>query len=246
MQYLRSSIYWVLFIFSTVVYGLLIILALPFSADFRLHIARSWGYLNLFMLKWICGLDFRVEGVEHVQEQNAIVLCKHQSTWETIALHTIIPCGRWVFKRELLRIPIFGWALASTDPIAIDRSAGKKAVRQLVDKGIDKLKRGKWVILFPEGTRTAPGSEARYKIGGAVLAAESGYPVLPIAHNAGEFWARHSFLKRPGCITARIGEMIPTRGRDANDILEQTRDWIESQMQDIAGGVNDKAAVINH
>lgn len=244
LQYLRSSIYWLGFILTTVVFGLLIILALPFSADFRLNIARLWGRTNLFMLKWICGLDFQVEGAEHVQQQNAIVLCKHQSTWETIALHTIIPSGRWVFKRELLKIPIFGWALASTDPIAIDRGAGKKAVRQLVEKGRDKLKRGKWVILFPEGTRTAPGAETRYKIGGAVLAAESGFPVLPIAHNAGEFWARHSFLKRPGCITVRIGEMIPTKGRDASDIMQQTRDWIEAQMQDINELASDEASAI--
>ena len=233
--YLRSVVYWLGFVVTTVVVGVLVIAARPLPSDWRLWIARWWGVANLALLKWICGLSYRVEGSGHIiKQKNAIVLCKHQSTWETIALHAIIPGGRWVFKRELLRIPVFGWALACTDPIAIDRSAGRKAVRELVEKGTQKLERGKWVIIFPEGTRTAPGDDSQYKIGGAILAADSGYPVLPVAHNAGEFWPKHSFIKYPGCITVRIGDYIDTQDKKAAEILRETRDWIEAQMQDIA------------
>jgi 1-acyl-sn-glycerol-3-phosphate acyltransferase len=107
-------------------------------------------------------------------------------------------------------------------------------VKQLVQKGTEKLKRGKWLVIFPEGTRTTPGADTRYKLGGAILAAESGYPVLPIAHNAGEFWPKHSFIKYPGCITVRVGELIETEGKDAGTIMQQTRDWIETQMQEIS------------
>ncbi len=232
--YIRSVLYWLGFIIVTVIVGALVIIAYPLPSDWRLLIARQWGVLSLWLLKWICGLSYVVEGREHIGKQNAIVMCKHQSTWETIALHAIIPSGRWVFKRELLMIPVFGWALACTDPIAIDRSAGRKAVRQLVEKGMAKLKRGKWIIIFPEGTRTSPGAETKYKMGGAILAAESGYPVLPVAHNAGEFWPKHSFIKYPGCITVRIGEYIESKDKDAATILQETRDWIETQMQEIS------------
>lgn len=233
MIVVRSLLYWFGFIASTVVVGLTAIIVRPLGADVSLHVSRQWGNINLFMLRWICNLRYRVEGREHIGERNAVVMCKHQSTWETMALHTIVPLPRFVFKKELLAVPVFGWALACTDPIAIDRSAGRKAVKQLVEKGIDKLKRGKWVVIFPEGTRTAAGTDPRYKLGGAILAADSGYPVLPIAHNAGEFWARGSILKRPGCITVRIGELIESEGKEAEQILAETRDWIETQMREI-------------
>ncbi len=231
---LRSAIYWLGFIIVTVVIGTLVILAYPLPSDWRLLIARQWANISLFILKWVCGLSYRVEGAENIGERNAIILCKHQSQWETFALHCIAPCPRWVFKRELLKIPFFGWALACTDPVAIDRAAGRAAVKQLITKGSDKLKRGKWLVIFPEGTRTMPGADTKYKMGGAILAEESGYPVLPIAHNAGEFWPKHSFIKYPGCITVRIGELIESKDKDAQTIMQQTRDWIETQMQEIS------------
>lgn len=230
---IRSTVYWLGFLLSTIVFGIGVIIAAPLPGDAGLRVARWWGHTNLFLLRWICGLRYRVEGREHVADRNAVVMCKHQSTWETMALHTMLPCPRWVFKRELLKIPIFGWALACTDPIAIDRGAGKRAVNQLVTSGSEKLERGKWVIIFPEGTRTMAGADTKYKIGGAVLAVESGYPVLPIAHNAGEFWPRHSFIKHPGCIEVRIGELIDSEGKTASELLEQTRDWIETSVREI-------------
>lgn len=232
--YIRSIIFWLGFLLSTVIIGSAVILAYPFNSDIRVKIARYWGVTNLWLLKLICKLDYTVEGKENIGDRNAIVFCKHQSTWETIALHAIVPFGRWVFKRELLRIPLFGWALACTDPIAIDRGAGRAAVKQLVNRGKQKLERGKWVNIFPEGTRAAPGAEPKYKMGGAILAAESGYPVLPIAHNAGEYWPRHSFIKWPGSITVCIGPYIESKGRKADEIMQDARTWIENKMQQIS------------
>ncbi|PCJ87731.1 MAG: 1-acyl-sn-glycerol-3-phosphate acyltransferase [Thiotrichaceae bacterium] len=232
--FIRAFLYQITFLLSVIVLGTLIILFFFRSVDFRLKIVKSWSSLNLWLLKVICKLDFVLEGSEHLTEQNAIVLCKHQSTWETIALNNIIPLGRWVFKRELLFIPFFGWALALTSPICINRSAGRKAASQIVSKGTRILQQGKWLIIFPEGTRAKPGTEKKYKIGGALLAEKSGYPVLPIAHNAGEFWPKHSFIKWPGTITISIGPMINTENKTAREILSETHEWIETKTQQIS------------
>lgn len=232
--YLRSIVFWVGFTITTVVVGSVVIISYPLSPDVRLRIARYWGTINLWLLKIICRLDYRITGLDNITSRNAIVFVKHQSTWETMLLHKIIPLGRWVFKRELMRIPFFGWALACTDPIAIDRSAGRAAVNQLVTKGTEKLKDGKWINIFPEGTRTNPGKTTKYKMGAAALAANSGYPVLPIAHNAGEYWPRHSFIKWPGIIEVRVGAYIETTGRSPEDIMNEAKTWIEGQMQEIS------------
>jgi len=133
-------------------------------------------------------------------------------------------------KRELLWVPFFGWALAILGSIAIDRKAGRKAIDQLVTQGRQRLEDGRWVVVFPEGTRIAPGQKGRYRIGGAVLAEQSGHPIVPVAHNAGEFWPRHGFLKRPGVIQVVIGPPISSRGRMAADILKEAEMWIEDTM----------------
>ncbi len=162
----------------------------------------------MFLLKHLCGLDYRVEGREHLPGGAAIILSKHQSAWETIAFQEIFPPQTWVLKRELMWIPLFGWALALLRPIAIDRSAGRKAIEQVIEQGRERLQSGIWVVVFPEGTRVAPGTRKRYGMGGAVLAAETGYPVVPVAHNAGSFWPRRGFLKRPGTVRVVIGPVI--------------------------------------
>jgi len=232
--YIRSSLFWAGFIITTVIFGLLILILFFTPSSFRLQIARLWSLSNNYLLKIICGIDFVVEGQENLNRKNAIILSKHQSTWETISLHSFTPLVRWVFKRELMYIPIFGWALALTDPIALNRGAGKAAINQLVKKGTEKLNDGKWIILFPEGTRTSPGKTHKYKIGGALLAEKSGYPVIPIAHNAGEFWPRHSFIKWPGTIKVVIGPAIDSKGRTADEINKDVFDWIENTMKDIS------------
>jgi 1-acyl-sn-glycerol-3-phosphate acyltransferase len=232
--YLRSLLFWIGFLLNTIVFGSVVILLFFTPASFRLQIARLWSYTNNFLLKIFCGIDFTVEGKENLNIDTAIILSKHQSTWETLALHSFTPSVRWVFKRELMYIPIFGWALALTDPIAINRGAGRVAIKQLITEGTKKLNAGKWMVLFPEGTRTAPGKTHKYKIGGALLAEKSGYPVIPVAHNAGEFWPRHSFIKWPGTISVVIGPAIETKGRSAEDINAEVFNWIESKMKDIS------------
>ena len=237
--YIRAVLFWLGFIVTTAFFGTSVVLLFFTPSDFRLKIARMWSLSNLFLLKLICGLGFEIRGLENLDSSklthgNAIILSKHQSTWETIALHSFTPLARWVFKRELMYIPIFGWALALTDPIALNRGAGRVAINQLVTSGTKKLKDGKWMILFPEGTRTAPGKSHKYKIGGAILAEKSGYDVVPIAHNAGEFWPRHSFIKWPGTISVVIGPAIKTAGRSADEINQEVYDWIEGTMSEIS------------
>lgn len=164
-------------------------------------------------------------------------MAKHQSAWETIALRCILPGNQaWVLKQELMRIPVFGWALAKARPIAIDRSAGRRAVKELIEQGTNHLRDGRYVMIFPEGTRVAPGSHRRYGLGGALLAEKSGYPVLPIAHNAGVYWSRRSLRKYPGTVHVVIGPIIDSAGRSAKEILHQTETWIEGEVSRLPGG----------
>jgi 1-acyl-sn-glycerol-3-phosphate acyltransferase len=232
--FFRSILFWLAFIVNTGIFGSLIVILFFTPSSFRLRIARLWSYTNNFLLKIFCGLGFKVEGKENLNIKTAIILCKHQSTWETLALHSFTPFTRWVFKRELMYIPVFGWALALTDPIAINRGAGRAAIKQLINEGTKKLNDGKWMVLFPEGTRTAPGKTHKYKIGGALLASKSGYPVIPVAHNAGEFWPRHSFIKWPGTISVVIGPAIDAKDRSAEEINTEVFNWIENTMKEIS------------
>lgn len=205
------------------------------------RIAGIWAKYNVFMLDAVCGLDFRVSGHEHLPNGAAVVLCKHQSTWETIALRTILARDQtWVLKEELTRIPIFGWALKCLAPIAIDRSAGRKAVRKLLVEGKKSLDSGRLVIIFPEGTRVRAGQRGTYNIGGALLAERTGYPVVPIAHNAGEFWGRRSFLKMPGTIDVMVGPSINTRGKSAVAINQEAEEWIEMAVLQLPHYLSDR------
>ncbi|WP_220347749.1 1-acyl-sn-glycerol-3-phosphate acyltransferase [Alkalilimnicola ehrlichii] len=206
----------------------------PFPYRFRYWFITQWCNFNLWWLKVTCGLDYRVEGGEHLPNEPGIVMCKHQSTWETMALEQIFVPQSWVLKRELMRIPLFGWALALLDPIPIDRSSHSEAVRQIVQRGKERLNQGRWVVIFPEGTRVAPGERGHYHPAGAFLATRSGAKVIPVAHNAGEFWGRRQFVKRPGTITLRIGPPIDANGKKPKEINHLVEEWIESQMKEIS------------
>ncbi|OUR82657.1 1-acyl-sn-glycerol-3-phosphate acyltransferase [Cycloclasticus sp. 46_120_T64] len=229
----RSVIFFAFQVISLFIFAPLVLLSFPFSYRLRYRIASSWAKLVIKALKVICRLDFQVTGAENIQG-NGIIFCKHQSAWETFALQVMFPEQCWVLKRELLWIPLFGWALALTQPIAIDRAQKTRAFRQIVKQGIDRLKTGRWVVIFPEGTRTAPGEKRKYMIGGAMLAQKSGYPVIPVAHNAGEYWRRNAFIKYPGTIQVRIGEMIDSSSLSARELNEKAELWIESQMDEIS------------
>ena len=229
MLHLRSVVFFAYLVAAVIAFGLPVAVfgwVLPNRVSASM--ARAWARTCLFGLKWICGLHYRVEGLEHIPKTGTIVLCKHQSAWETIAIRALFPVEQtWVLKRELLRVPIFGWAMSALDPIAIDRSQGRKAIRQLLQEGSKALAAGRWVIVFPEGTRTAPGDRRAYGIGGALLAEKTGRPVVPVAHNAGVFWPRRSLLKLPGTIDLIIGPEITTQGRRAGEINAEVERWIE-------------------
>ncbi|MFO1422931.1 MAG: lysophospholipid acyltransferase family protein [Candidatus Competibacteraceae bacterium] len=201
---------------------------LPFRQRYRL--SQCWSRFNLWWLRATCRIDHRLSGVEHIPDQTVIVMAKHQSTWETMFFHQYLPPLTWVVKRELLWLPFFGWALALLRPIAINRQSGASAVKQVIRQGIDHLRRGQWMLIFPEGTRVAPGVRKRYGMGGAALAAHSGYPILPVAHNAGQCWPRGVFLKRPGTIQVAFGPLIASEGRSPQELNQQVEEWIEDAM----------------
>jgi 1-acyl-sn-glycerol-3-phosphate acyltransferase len=234
---LRSLLFNVVMLVSVLIYAPLMLptALLPYSSRYRL--ISQWARFQMFLLRVLCRLDYRVEGLEHLPPGAAIILSKHQSAWETIAFQQIFPAQTWVLKRELMWIPLFGWALALTRPIAIDRGAGRKAVEAVVTQGRERLQSGIWVVVFPEGTRVAPGARKRYAMGGAILAAETGYPVVPVAHNAGSFWLRRGFMKKPGTVRVVIGPTIDPRGRKAEEIIRQAEEWIENKMRGLEGQV---------
>lgn len=231
----RSIIFFTLLLLTTTLFAIpmfTIGLLMPYRS--RCQIANAWGKLNLWFLSLICGLKYEITGWENLPQRDAIILSKHQSTWETIALRGLLPPEQaWVLKRELLWIPLFGWALAAAEAIGIDRSSGRSAMRQVITKGTKRLKQGRLVIIFPEGTRVAPGERKRYGLGGALLAEKSGYPIVPIAHNAGVFWRRRGVQKYPGTIQLVIGPAIETKDKTANEINTLVEEWIESTVESL-------------
>jgi 1-acyl-sn-glycerol-3-phosphate acyltransferase len=229
MQLLRSVLFTVVFLLFTFLYAIFFVTAslfLPMSG--RIALARAWSNFLLGALKWLCGLGYTVEGAHHIPAGTHVALVKHSSSWETIAQSVILPPQAWVLKRELTWIPFVGWGLRQLRCIAIDRSAGGKAVRQMIEEGRDRLENGQWIVVFPEGTRMAPGETRRYGAGGAAIAVDTGRLVLPVAHNAGYFWARRGLLKKPGTIRVVIGPPIETRGRDVREINEEAQRFIEA------------------
>ena len=232
--YLRSALLLMAVLAATIVIGILMLIAaiLPFSLQYKL--ASSWGTYVMFMAKAICGLSYEATGLENLsKDQNAIVLCKHQSAWETIFLMAVLPPSSILLKKSLLWIPFWGWAMATLKPIAIDRSTPKEALKQLLKQGAKRLQEGYWVVMFPEGTRTAPGEQRKFSASGSLLAQRTGFPVIPIAHNAGEFWPRNSFIKYPGTIQVKIGSAITVEGRKSKEINSEAESWIKNTMQDI-------------
>ncbi len=229
IQTIRSLLYLIGMAILTFVFGTLCLFTILVPYKLRYKFIISWSATNLWWLRVTCGLKHTVVGKENIPDYPCIVMANHQSTWETMAIGTVFPPLTWVVKRELLFIPIFGWGLALTHPIALNRSAGRKAVDQLVEQGKQKLHRGHWVLIFPEGTRTPPGIKRKFKIGGAMLAAESGAPIVPVAHNSGNYWARKQLTKYPGTINMVIGPVIESRGKSAEEINQEVFAWISAQ-----------------
>ncbi len=214
-------------------FALLALLTFPLTLPARYRVITTWSRLVVAGAEKICGIRYQVLGADRIPPPPFIVLAKHQSAWETLAFQVIFPPQTWVVKRELLWIPFFGWGLAMLSPIAIDRAAGSRALRQLLDQGRERLARGLCIVMFPEGTRMAPGTRGHYQAGGAWLATQTATPVLAVAHNAGSLWRRKAFLKRPGLITVSVGEPITAQGRTYQELNRRVENWIETEMQRI-------------
>jgi len=227
---LRSVVFLVLQTALTIVWSIISLLTFPFQPLTRYRIITTWSRIVVWLAQVICGIRYEVRGLERLPRRPSIVLGKHQSAWETLAFQVFLPPQVWVLRRSLLRVPFFGWGLAMASPIAIDRGAGMQALKQTLEQGRDRLARGFWIIIFPEGTRVAPGQRAKYQVGGAWLAAKTGAPVVPIAHNAGRLWRRNAFLKFPGIITVSIGEPIDPAGLKPEELNRRVEDWIESEV----------------
>lgn len=232
---IRSFLFLAGYTVITVVWGTLGILfgwVLPYRARFQ-FIVVSWTRLILGWLRTTCGIRARVEGLEHVPDEPCIVLVRHESTWETLFLQGLFVPQTTVIKRELLWIPFFGWAYRLLRPIAIDRADGRGALKALVQTGRARLEEGIWVVLFPEGTRLAPGETGRFQRGGAALATATDRPVLVVAHDAGRRWPARRWRKYPGEIRVRISPPIRTSGRTTPQVTEEAERWMREAMADL-------------
>ena len=227
MTKLRSLLYFIGVTPLTVLFSLISIVILPLPRRTRYLIVIRWSQCALWWLKITCGLSHEVSGLENIPAQAGVIFCKHQSAWETMSMQFIFPPHAQVLKRELFWIPFFGWGLASLNPIAIDRSAGAKAMRQVLKQGKERIDAGWWILLFPEGTRTAPGAKGNYSPSAAALAKRTQCPLIPVAHNAGQYWSRNAFDKHPGVIQVVIGEPLELEGKSAAQITAEAETWIE-------------------
>jgi 1-acyl-sn-glycerol-3-phosphate acyltransferase len=234
MTTLRSVVFLVGGVLVTAVFGLLVSLGGLFGVHPAAAFARLYAKIMLGWIHASVGITYDVQGWENVPAGPVVLMAKHQSAWETLFMEASFPTQCWIVKKELLWLPFVGWGLLAIRCIAIDRSSGMSAREQIVEQGARRLKQGLWVSIFPEGTRIAPGKAGRYGIGGALLATRTGTPILPIAHNAGEFWPRYAFRKRPGRVKVVIGPPIATAGRDVLEVNNEMQSWIEARMREIS------------
>jgi 1-acyl-sn-glycerol-3-phosphate acyltransferase len=230
MLFLRSSLFFIGQLITAPVFTLIALLAWPVNPILRNQLISGWARSMIWWLRVTCNVRHEISGMENIPDRPCIILAKHQSTWETFAFQAIFPTQVYVLKRELLWIPIFGWGLAMTSPIAINRASRREALKQLVSKGQARLAQGLWVVIFPEGTRMRPHQQGKYHIGGAWLACQTKTPVLPVAHNAGHCWPK-GFIKQAGVIKLHIGPAIATADLKADALNLNVEQWIEAQMQ---------------
>ncbi|GAA0763678.1 1-acyl-sn-glycerol-3-phosphate acyltransferase [Ideonella azotifigens] len=237
---IRSALFFLWMTVTVIPWALAVVLVSVVMKGTPLYwMCAGWLSTAIWGAKVICGVKYRITGMEHVptaaDSKAAVILApKHQSTWETFAFPAIMPhplC--YVFKRELLWIPFFGWAIGSLDMIHIDRSKRNQAWSKVAEQGQQHMAKGNWVIMFPEGTRSARGEQGDYKTGASRLAITAGVPVVPIAVSSAKCWPRKSFLLRPGMIDVSIGPPIPSVGRKPDELMREVEAWIETEMRRI-------------
>jgi 1-acyl-sn-glycerol-3-phosphate acyltransferase len=237
MLFLRSLLFNTLYVLSAILFSIPVALLSPFNRQVGYRICVAWVHINYWTLKHLCRIDWRIEGRENIPREPSIAYWKHQSAWETLAQLVVFPTQSWVFKRELMWIPLIGQALMAIKPIPINRKSGHSAVNQVLSIGSKRLlEEGMWVMIFPEGTRMRPGTTRRYGLSGALLAEKTGRPIIPVAHNAGDFWRRNAFLKYPGTVQVRIGKPVYSNGRHPEEMNQEIQGWIEAQMKEISPG----------
>jgi 1-acyl-sn-glycerol-3-phosphate acyltransferase len=235
MIFLRSLLHLLWMLVTVVPWGIMMLVASIFlRANPMYWLAVGWLSLAIRGARVLLGIQVRVTGMENLPQgetSQAILLVKHQSTLETFLIPTLMPHPlAFVFKKELLYVPFFGWAMARLDMIHIDRSQRSEAFNKVVAQGKRLLARGVWIIMFPEGTRIPRGEKGVYKTGGARLAIETGAPVVPIAVSSAKVWPRKALLKRPGVVDVVIGQPIPSQGREPAELMREVENWIEGQM----------------
>ena len=227
--------FWFAWTFLYAIAVVILSLFLPFPRRFAL--VRAYAAVVLWVLRWSCGLTYRIEGAP-LPEGCHIALWKHSSSWETMAMMVVFPRQVWVLKRELLWIPVVGLGVKQMHAIAIDRGAGHSAVAQVIEQGKARLEEGDWVIIFPEGTRMPVGETRRYGVSGTLLAAESGRFLVPVAHNAGYYWPRRGLRKKPGVVRVVIGTPVAVAGREVREVNEEIQAWIEATVSRLAPAAN--------
>jgi 1-acyl-sn-glycerol-3-phosphate acyltransferase len=234
MQLILSLIFTAYMMVSAVVFAFIMSVCfwLPYRGQFE--IARAWARQLFWVLDKLCGLNFVVEGRERIPAGNHIVMSNHTSAWETVAQFLIFPPQVWVLKRELMWIPFIGWGLKLLRSISINRGAGHRAVNQVIEQGKARLADGLWIIIFPEGTRVVAGDKRKYGVSGAMLAIAAHKFIVPLSHNAGDFWVRRGMLKKRGTVRVVIGEPIDAEGKDPRGLNEQVRESIDAGLARIS------------
>ena len=226
----RSLLFNVILFLSVAVWSIVVVVGRLWGYAVAYDLTVSWARWILAVCEKLCGLRYVVEGMENLPRENCVVLLKHSSAYETIAQWVLFPRQTWVLKKEILWTPFLGWAVAGVKPIAINRQAGRRAVDQVISQGRQRLDEGLWVMIFPEGTRMPAGQTRKYGVSGALLAIEAGKLLVPVAHNAGDYWPRRGWLKRPGTVIFRIGKPVDPAGREPRDINNEIQQWIETEV----------------
>lgn len=230
---LRSFLFWLWMILTTLLMALPVMFGALIARRTGLRLACTWARLNLWGIKFFCGLTCKVQGIENIPAHGCIVMSKHQSTYETYFLASVLNDFVFVAKRSLTLIPIFGWCIYLVKFILIDRKSGRSAIKQMIEQSRSHLANGTHVVVFPEGTRMPVNAAPNYRAGGAIVATTLEAYILPVAHNAGEFWPRMGFIKWPGEITMHIGPPIYCKDKTVDQALQETQTWIEERMQEI-------------
>ena len=226
--WIRTFIFYVLWVLWAIPWCTFILFAVHFVPRHLRHtfFIKTFCDVTIFLCRYICGVAWKIEGMENIPQQPCVVASNHQSPWETFFLQMLFTPQSTVIKKELFLIPFFGWAFKRLNPIAIDRNDRRSALQQVIEQGKDCLDDNYWVVIFPEGTRHIWPTTGRFTRGAASLAVHADTPILPIAHNAGRFWPAHHWMKRPGQITLRIGSVIESKNKEMMELTDEVHKWV--------------------